>query len=103
VKQPAIDLQVIKVQSRFVPMGRLSPRAPMALFKRGGGSHICEQVAQKKRVSQIQNVTLFSHLSEDTSECLQKDETFVVENEIYPNDVFICLFSEELAKLNQVW
>ena len=52
MKQPAIDLQVIKVQSRFVPMGWLSPRAPMALFKRGGGSHICEQVALKKRVSQ---------------------------------------------------
>jgi hypothetical protein len=53
VKQPAIDLQVVKVQSRFVPMGWLSPRAPMALFKRGGGSHICEQVALKKRVSQV--------------------------------------------------
>jgi hypothetical protein len=52
VKQPAIDLQVVKVQSRFVPMGWLSPRAPMDLFKRGGGSHICEQVALKKRVSQ---------------------------------------------------
>jgi len=32
-------------------MGWLSNRAPMALFKRGGGSHICEQVALKKRVS----------------------------------------------------
>ena len=52
MKQPAIDLQVIKVQSHFVPMGWLSNRAPMALFKRRGGSHICEQVALKKRVSQ---------------------------------------------------
>jgi len=51
VKQPAIDLQVVKVQSHFVPMGWLSNRAPMALFKRRGGSHICEQVALKKRVS----------------------------------------------------
>ena len=53
MKQPAFDLQVIKVQSHFVPMGWLSNRAPMALFQRRGGSHICEQVALKKRVSHL--------------------------------------------------
>jgi hypothetical protein len=58
VKQPAIDLQVIKVQSHFVPMGWLSNRAPMALFQRRGGSHICEQVALKKRVSHFAALTL---------------------------------------------